>query len=170
MTTRVLRAVLEGIFWSVAGAVVLWLCVPVAPVAGGLFSNAFASRWNGGCNGWTKPLATLHVVGDLLTWTAYVTIAIVVMRLHPILRRVRSAKATVTLIVLVFTSCGATHLIDAYATFNPIYVAFGWFKMIAAVIGLTGACFIAHDLVVAFDKVEVDRRRLAELEEKFGGK
>ena len=167
---QVFKAILEGWAWSMIGATVLWFAMPDSPDDGWLFNNQFASRWEGGCGGWTNSLAMAHVIGDLLTWTAYVTIGIVMLRLHPIIRRLKTARITVSLIVTVFVTCGATHLLDAYATFNPIYVATGMFKNIAAVVGLFGAVFVAHNLVTAFAQHETDRKRLSELEEREKGR
>ena len=164
---RILLALAEGIFWSAVGIVVLGFTLPAGPVDSGILQNNFGSRWEGSCTGWTRSLALLHVAGDLFTWTAYVTIAIVIRRLHPVVRLLRKSWITVLLISCVFISCGATHLFDAYATFNPVYVATGWFKVVTAIIGLVGATLIAHDLVTAFDKVKIEQQRLLELEEKF---
>ena len=173
---RILKVILEGIFWATVGIVLLWLTLPsdfldhVPPAQGGLFDNAFARRWDGSCTGWTQSLATFHVIGDLLLWNAYVVISLVMWRLHPIIKRVPTARITVPLICSVFLTCGAVHLFSAYAVFNPIYVFDGVFKTFAGVIGLCAAVYIAHDLVTVFDVIEKEHYRLKILEAKLAGR
>lgn len=170
---RIILAIAEGIFWSLLAIGLLWLTLPADFIDRhesnneGFFATNFGRRWDGGCLGWTRSLASLHVVGDILMWSAYVIIAVVVARLHPIITRVRYSSITVPMISLVFVSCGASHLFDAYATFKPIYFAFGSYKILAGCIGIAGAVFIAHNLVTAFDIVHRDMARLKELEEKL---
>ena len=170
-----IKALLEGTAWSTLGALGLFSTLAfvdrkfacVGQSTGGLFDADFASRWDGTCTGWTHGLCLLHMAGNLLTWWAYVTIAIVIMRLHPILHSVWSAKYTVVLMVSVFVTCGATHLIQAYTTLNPVYRIAGWFNLFAGLVGLTGAVLIAHSLVHAFARVTVERKRLRELEDQL---
>ena len=161
---RIFKAIMEGLIWSLIGIGVLWLTLPADYLEVNPQLGTFVRRWDGTCDGWNKSLALRHVIGDLATWSAYVVIAIVMLRLHPILKRIPSAKITVPLIVLVFSTCGATHLFEAYATFNPIYELTGWFKIFAACIGLAGSVYVAHNLVVAFDVAHKDKARLEELE------
>lgn len=165
--SKVSLAIAEGAIASVTGAVLLWLTLPAGtmgrhePSASGLFRDDFACRWDGGCLGWTREVAVLHLVGDLATWSAYVVIAVVIIKLHPILARVRYSRLTVPLMTLVFVTCGGVHLLDAYATFRPMYVALGWYKNLAGLVGIAGAVLIAHNLVSAFDIVLREQRELA---------
>lgn len=170
---RIIKVIGEAIFWATVGIGLLWLTLPSGPQSpvnhGGLFDNNFARRWDGTCTGWTRDLATFHVVSDLLLWNAYVLIALVMWRLHPIIKRVPTARVTVPLICAVFLTCGATHLFSAYVVFNPIYVFDGAFKVFAGVIGAFGAVYIAHDLVTVFDRIEDERSRLKVLEARLAG-
>ena len=161
--------VAEGLAWSIAGILALMaLLLCDLSTDSGLFRDNFARRADGGCSGWTPDVLALHLIGDLLTWTAYILIAVAMVRLHPIMRRVPSSRITVPLIVLIFSTCGATHLFHAFAAFRPVYVATGTFKLFAGLVGTVGACFIAHNLVTAFALVTLERERLqsklAELE------
>jgi hypothetical protein len=172
---RVIKVIAEGLFWATSGIGLLWLTLPsgfldAKPAnPGGLFDNAFARRWDGTCTGWTKELATFHVVSDFLLWNAYVVIALVMWRLHPIIKRVPTARITVPLICSVFLTCGATHLFSAYVVFNPIYVFDGAVKAFAGVIGVLAAVYIAHDLVTVFDRIEVEHSRMKVLEARLAG-
>lgn len=122
--------------------------------------TGFATRWTGGCNGWTKPIALVHAIADFITWGDYVIIAVAIATLHPVMNRVRSAPLTVALITTVFVTCGGTHLADAYTTFYSSYFWSGIFKAFAAIVGFAGAIFIAHDLCLANALVRKDRERL----------
>ena len=153
---RVTLAVIQGTIWSLAGALFLF-AIPVnvvMPTPGGfwgkLFTADFASRWDGGCSGWTQDVAVVHIVGNLLLWWAYVTIATAMSRLHPILVNVSYSGYTLLLICAIFISCGATHLFDAWAFFHPLYRATGLFLILSGVIGLVGAMLVAHSLDAAF--------------------
>ncbi len=165
--TRIVRAVLEGLAWSLLG-LLLWVA-PIAPIPAGLFRNDFASQWTGACTGWTKPLAVLHIAGSGITWAAYVLIGIVVFRLHPISKKVQTARIMVPMVSAVLVTCGAVHLLEAYTIFNPIYVASAWFKLLVAVVSLTGAALVSQTLVTVFDAAVKQRRRLIELEAQLLG-
>ena len=165
---KIIGVLAEGAAWSAFAIAILWFMLPNDQgVRDGFFRNDFARRWDGGCAGWTPSLATIHGLGDLLIWTDYVIIAIVIRRLHPIVRKIKTAWITVSLIVLVFVTCGATHLFEAYTIFDPVYVATGWFKVITAIVGLFGSVFIAHNLIITFDEHAKDRARLKVLEAKL---
>ena len=171
MILRVWLAIFEGTFWAGAVAFILWLTLPegflgVLPLGekDGLFSADFGRRWDGGCDGWTKTWATIHLASDLLLWWAYVTISFVLMRLHPILKSVPTAKLTLVLMCSLFICCGGTHLLDAYTTFYPIYRVSGLFRITTAVVSMLGAVFIAYSLVAAFAKVMAQRQRTEQLE------
>ena len=169
---KILDTIVIGLAWSAAGVAAAFLTMPSGvfdhfdQAEDGLFRTDFARRWGGGCAGWTTSISLMHVIADCLTWSAYVVIAVVIARLHPIMQRLPSSKATVPLIVFIFSTCGAVHLGDAYTTFVPMYVAFGCFKFFAAIIGLVGAFYISHNLVSAFAIVTKEKQRLSELEEQ----
>lgn len=164
---RIVRAIMEGLLWSLLG-LLLWL-LPTTPITEGFFRNDFASQWTGACTGWTKPLAMLHIIGSWITWSAYVLIGIVVFRLHPISKKVQTAKIMVPAVSAVLVTCGVVHLFDAYTIFNPIYVASAWFKLFVAGVSLTGAVLVSQTLVTVFDAAVKERRRLAELEAQLVG-
>lgn len=107
----------------------------------------FAARYDGGCGGWTSELSLVYTAADLGTCWAYFAIAIAILRLHPVLSYVPAARVTVTLVIMIFLSCGLDHLVAAFANFEPHYLPLAWIKGGAALIGIVGACFIAHDLV-----------------------
>jgi hypothetical protein len=156
---RVLQTVMEGLGCAVALGLLLWL-PDSGPVDHGLFRNNFGTQWTGTCMGWTKPLALLFVTGSVTTWASYVLMGWVVLRLHPISKRVRSAKVMVPVVGAVLATCGSVHLVEAYAIFNPIYVALGWLKHAVALVSLVGAVLVAQTLILVFAAVRKDRERL----------
>ena len=162
---------MEGIFWATLGAGLLSLTlIDRTSVDEGVFRNNFARRWDGECGGWTRGLATFHIATNLGIWLAYVVIAVAIARLHPIIHRIASAWITVSLIVSVFVTCGATHLLAAYVVINPIFVFDAWFRLLTGGIGLAGALFISHNLVTAFDAIAREKKRLQEFERHVEGR
>lgn len=172
---RTVKAISEGVFWAALAVVLLWMTLPSdilrAPPQpmSGLFYNHFARRWGGGCTGWTNDVAVFSLVNDLLLWHAYVVVALVMWRLHPLIRRAPTMRVSLPLICLVFLTCGGTHLFSAYTVLNPIYVFDGVFKTLAGTIGIFCAVYISNDLVAVYDKIEEERRRLKFLEAKLAG-
>lgn len=172
---RTAKVISEGVFWATAAIVLLWLTLPSdilrvpPPPMSGLFYNHFARRWGGGCTGWTNDVAVFSLVNDLLLWNAYVVVALVMWRLHPLIRRAPTMRISLPLICLVFLTCGGTHLFSAYTVLNPVYVFDGVFKTLAGTIGIFCAVYISNDLVAVYDAIERERRRLKFLEAKLGG-
>ncbi|MCA8986282.1 MAG: hypothetical protein KDA78_01485, partial [Planctomycetaceae bacterium] len=155
------------------GVLLFWWTLPAdylqarPPNYGGLLHNGFARRWDGTCSGWTSSLAGFHAMSDVLLWMAYVNIAVVMWRLHPILRRLPTTRITVPLISCVFLSCALTHLLSAYVVFNPIYLFDAVLKNLSGLIGVVGAIYIAHDLVSVFGLIEAEQNRLKTIEKNL---
>jgi hypothetical protein len=152
--------------WRLAFINLFAACFVGSFLAGILFATVqrndtgFAARWDGACGGWTQEACLLHMGADLLTWCVYVAIALAVAKFHPIMDRIRSARTTVTLICCVFVSCGSTHLFEAWSVVYPAYWLTGVIKIVAAVLGLVGCVFIAHDLAAVRGVVSNERRLL----------
>ena len=162
----ILKVIGLGTAASLFLGLLLWWLVPNSPATGGLFRNDFARRWDGTCSGWTQGLAKEHLVGDLLAWWGYVTITVIIWKLHPTMKAFPRSKITVALVGLFIMLCGATHLFEALSVFNPVYVFTGQFKIFSGVVGGIALVFIADGLTRAFRVVEERRRRAEELEAK----
>jgi len=158
-------ALLTGTGISILGVIILYLFIPSGSfdLVNTCCEFDFARRYDGTCGGWTTSLALFHVTGDLMHWWAYTTAAAILFQLHPIMAKVPSSRTAVYLMVAFIFGCGLTHLMEAYATFHPVYVFTGWFKFINAIISCVGAYFIAHALVRAFKEVKRQRDRLENL-------
>ena len=168
-------AILEGTTWTLIGVLVCWLCLPTGwynPMktgGSGLFGADFARRWDGGCRGWTRGLATVHIVGDLMHWWAYTTASFILLRLHPIMDKIKGSRMAVYTMCLFIFGCGITHLWDAYASIYPVYRAFGWLKICNGMVSIAGAVLIAYTLVQVFAVVTAKRKRLEALEATLAG-
>ena len=157
-----------GILVSVAGIIAAWLLLParafdgpwVGAVHDGLLKDDFARRWDGGCAGWTRALATWAIVGNCCLWIAYVCIAFYLARLHPIPAYVKTAKAMVVGVFVIFLGCGLGHLLWAYATFHPVYVLAVAEDFLNGVVSLVGAVLIGLSLVYA---THMNQKMLAEI-------
>lgn len=130
--------------------------------------STYASRWHGECTGWTESVTLLHTVSDGLTAWTYFALAIALARLHPVLKFVRSSFVTLCLIAAVFASCGLVHGLAVFTNFEPFYLQSGMIKLVAAVIGVFGFVFVAHNLIVAGDRMRLERRQLKSRENSVG--
>ena len=159
---RFLRAIVEGTIYSI---------VIAAMVGGSAFflpTPEYASRWEGTCSGWTRTSALWYLVGEMLHWWSYMTVAVVVHRLHPILYSVPYSAATVRGMVLFIFGCGFGHLLEAVAMFKPAYeIVVGWL-IFNGLVSFVSAFLVAYSLTRAFDVIEKQRRRAADMEKKFG--
>lgn len=103
-----------------------------------LFDQSFASRWTGNCSGWTKELAIVHVISDILIWIAYMTIPMLLVRLA---RNRKDLPFSVLffLFAMFIIGCGFTHLMGAITTFYPYYYMDFWVKAITAAVSVMTA-------------------------------
>ena len=146
-----------GILVSVLGLVVAWLLLPsrtfdgpwVGAVHDGPFRDTFARRWDGACNGWDRTLAVWSVVGNLLLWNSYVLIAFYLALLHPIPAYVKTARAMVVGVFLVFFLCALGHLFTAYTTLHPVYVLAVTEDFLNGVVSNVAAVLVGLSLVYA---------------------
>lgn len=95
---------------------------------------------HGYCFLWNKPLLWTHVTSDLVIGLSYVTIALTLGYLARQLRR----EIPFTLLMLAFgafiIACGATHFIDVWTLWHPVYWFSGGVKVITAAASVTTAC------------------------------
>ena len=157
------RTVLVGFLTSAIGVLVAWLLLPLGAMDASIMCapDGFARRWDGSCAGWTEGLAVKHLVGDLLHWWAYTTMAVVIAWHHPILKGDWKSWVTVNLTSIFIFGCGLTHLIEAYTVFNPMYIAQAGFKIANGVVSVAAMFFVIHGLLRS---VALYEKRLAELE------
>lgn len=162
-SAKTYMVLLEALGWLVIGAIVGALLLRYATPQ----DAGYVSRVEGTSANWTKQTELLHVVADSLTWFGYIVVGVAIARLHPIMARIRADWITVSLIVFVFSTLAGAHLVEAMTMPHPSYWESGWFKLIASMIGLFGAGFIAHELDYASRLVRRDRLLLQKLQQQY---
>ena len=162
---RVSRA---GLAVSILGLVVSWLLLPsrtfhgpwVGAVHDGPMRDDFARRWDGACAGWDRSLVMWSIVGNILLWNSYVLIAFYLARLHPIPAYVKTARAMVVGIFMVFFLCALGHLFTAYTTLHPVYVLAVAEDFLNGVVSNVAAVLVGLSLVYA---TGMNQKMLAEI-------
>ena len=146
-----------GLLVSVLGLVVAWFLLPARTFSGpwvgavhdGPFRDDFARRWDGACNGWDRSLAAWSLAGNIALWNSYVLIAFYLARLHPIPAYVKTARAMVVGVFLVFFLCALGHLFTAYTTLHPVYVLAVAEDCLNGVVSNVAAVLVGLSLVYA---------------------
>ena len=159
-------AVAEGITWSTLGLIVALAFVYLDFKSSAfLLDSDFARRVDGTCSGWTPFLAKVHIVGEILHWYAYCSIAIVFWRLHPPMKNVPFSAITTALVGWIFIGCGVTHMFSAVTSYWPIYRASGAWLVMNGLWSLAASIFVAYSLTKAFEFVKMHRMAIDQLQE-----
>lgn len=134
-------------------------------------SSDWPPRWH--CGNWTGFEGWLYILSDLLIWSAYFAIPVVIIRYisrkqHPKFVRLYFLFAAFIL------ACGATHFLDAIAFWIPVYRLSALVRFITAAISWTTVFFIVKYLPVLFslkpqDDLEAEVQKRIRSEEKFRG-
>jgi len=131
-------------------------------------SSDWPPRWH--CGRWTEFHGWLYIISDLLVWSAYFTIPIVIIRYI-------SKKQGIQFIRLYFLfaafilACGATHFFDAVAFWIPLYRVNALVRLITGALSWTTVFYLVKFLPVLFSlksqkelEFEIDQRKKAENE------
>ena len=144
---------------------------PVAEFFRKLFSTeGFPPRWN--CGRWTDFHGWVYIIGDLLIWSAYFAIPLIIVMY---VSRRRNSGIRFQRIYLLFASfilaCGATHLIDALIFWYPVYRFSALARVATGIISWTTIYYLVKSLPTALAlkspqalEAEVTQRRAAEAE------
>ena len=93
-------------------------------------SSGFPPRWH--CGVWSSELGWLHIVSDLATWAAYMTIPIVLG--YMVTRRRDIPFPRIFWLFAAFIlACGTVHLVEAIIFWWPIYRFSGLMKAVTAI-------------------------------------
>lgn len=95
-------------------------------------TDGFPARWNCG-SGWTNGLGWLHIVSDLLVWSAYFTIPLILIYFAS-QRRDLPFRRVFLLFGAFILFCGLTHLMDAVIFWWPAYRFAGILKLATAIV------------------------------------
>ncbi|WEK34196.1 MAG: ATP-binding protein [Candidatus Pseudobacter hemicellulosilyticus] len=130
-------------------------------------SSDWPARWN--CGKWSQFHGWLYIVSDLLVWSAYFFIPLIILRY--ILKR-RSQARFVRLYFLFASfimACGTTHVFDAITFYVPLYRVNALIRFITGVVSWTTIFFLIRELPKAFSmrsarelEAEVEQRKKAE--------
>ncbi|HNP21830.1 MAG TPA: PAS domain S-box protein [Panacibacter sp.] len=134
-------------------------------------SSDWPPRWH--CGNWTGFEGWLYLISDLLIWSAYFAIPVTIIkyisrRQHPKFVRLYFLFAAFIL------ACGATHFLDAFAFWIPMYRLSALVRFITAAISWTTVFFIVKYLPILFslktpDDLETEISQRIKSEEKFRG-
>ena len=131
-----------------------------------LDSSDWPPRWH--CGNWTEFHGWLYIISDLLIWSAYFAIPIVIIKY--ITRRQDAKFVKLYFFFAAFIlACGATHFLDAIAFWIPVYRLSALVRFITGVISWITVYNIVKLLPVAFSlksqqqlEAEVEQRKKAE--------
>lgn len=94
-------------------------------------TSGFMPRWM--CGDWSAPHGWIHIAADLLTWSAYTAIPIVLL-LYVRKRRDVQFKGVFLLFGAFIFSCGTVHLVEATIFWQPWYRLSALTKVATAVV------------------------------------
>jgi signal transduction histidine kinase len=144
---------------------------PVTEFFRKLFSTeGFPARWH--CGRWTDFHGWMYIIGDLLIWSAYFAIPLIIVMY---VSRRRNSGIRFQRIYLLFASfilaCGSTHLIDAVIFWYPVYRFSALVRVATGIVSWVTIFHLVKTLPTALSlkspaalEAEVMHRRAAEAE------
>ncbi|WP_373523478.1 ATP-binding protein [Aquiflexum sp.] len=134
-------------------------------------TSDFPARWN--CGKWSDFHGWFYIIGDLMVWSAYFTIPVIILGYVYKRKDVRFHRIYFLFAAFIL-SCGATHLLDAAIFWIPLYRLSALSLFITGVVSWTTVFYLiklapqALSLKTAEDlEAEVDIRIKAEKELKI---
>ena len=104
-------------------------------------------RWH--CGNWSEFHGWLYIVSDLLIWSAYFTLPLVIIKY--VARRSDAKFVKLYFLFAAFIlACGATHLLDAVTFWYPVYRLSALLRFTTGVISWVTVFYIIRYLPVAF--------------------
>jgi PAS domain S-box-containing protein len=134
-----------------------------------LDTSDWPPRWH--CGKWTEFHGWLYIISDILVWSAYFAIPLIIIRYIS-----KKHDARFIRIYFLFAgfilACGATHFFDAITFWWPVYRVNALVRAITGILSWTTVFYLIKVLPVAFTlrssaelEAEVEQRKKAE--EKF---
>ena len=135
-----------------------------------LFDPAgFPARWNCG-KGWTDFHGWLYIISDLLIWSAYFAIPVIIISYNTRRKDVRFQKVYLLFAGFILT-CGITHLLDAIVFWYPVYRLSALALLATGLISWLTVYHLIKLLPVAFTlktseelEVEIAQRKMVEID------
>jgi len=134
-------------------------------------SSDWPPRWH--CGQWTEFHGWLYIISDLLIWSAYFTIPVVIIRFISKKQDIRFTRLYFMFAAFIL-ACGATHFLDALAFWIPVYRLNALARFITGVVSWATVFYLVKYLPFVFSlksqkelEIEIGQRKKAE--EKFRG-
>ncbi len=134
---------------------------------GGLFDTSlWPPRWH--CGRWSEFHGWLYIISDLLIFSAYFAMPVIIVRYIASRTHARFHKVYFLFAAFIL-ACGFTHLLDAITFWYPVYRFNALVRFITGVISWTTVYYLIKLLPVAFSlktaeelEAEVEQRKRAE--------
>ncbi|MDN3655312.1 PAS domain-containing protein [Ferruginibacter paludis] len=136
------------------------------------FTNLFDSsdwppRWH--CGKWTEFHGWLYIISDLMIWSAYFALPIVIIRYISRKKNIRFARLYFLFAAFIL-ACGATHFLDAVIFWIPVYRLSALVRFITGAISWLTVFYVVKYLPVIFSlrsqsalEAEIEERKKTEL-------
>jgi len=129
-------------------------------------SSDWPPRWH--CGRWTEFHGWLYIISDLLIWSAYFTIPIVIIRYISKRKDLRFARLYFLFAAFIL-ACGATHFLDAVAFWIPAYRLSALVRLMTGVLSWVTVFYLIKLLPAAFSlrsqqelEKEIEQRKKTE--------
>jgi PAS domain S-box-containing protein len=129
-------------------------------------SSDWPPRWH--CGKWTEFHGWLYIVSDLLIWSAYFSIPLIIIRYISRRKEIRFIPLYFLFAAFIL-ACGTTHLVDAMAFWVPAYRLNALIRLITGVLSWITVFYLVKLLPVAFSlkssgelEREIEQRKKAE--------
>jgi PAS domain S-box-containing protein len=126
-------------------------------------------RWH--CGNWTGFHGWLYIISDLLIWSAYFAIPVVILRY--VSRRTDAKFVRAYFLFAAFIlACGATHLFDAVTFWFPVYRLNALLRFVTGVVSWVTVFYLIRILPLAsslrsYDELEKEVKVRREVEEQL---
>lgn len=134
-----------------------------------LDTSDWPPRWH--CGKWSEFHGWLYIISDILVWSAYFAIPLIIIRYISKKHDARFIRVYFLFAGFIL-ACGATHFFDAVTFWYPVYRLNALVRAITGILSWTTVFYLIKLLPVAFSlrssaelEAEVEQRKLAE--EKF---
>lgn len=133
-------------------------------------SSDWPAKWH--CGRWTEFHGWLYIISDLLIWSAYFSIPLVIIKYLSRRSDVRFVKLYFLFAAFIL-ACGATHFLDALAFWIPVYRLNALTRLVTGILSWLTVFYLVKLLPDAFSlrsqkelEQEIEHRKKAEEEVK----
>lgn len=136
-----------------------------------LDTSDWPPRWH--CGKWTEFHGWLYIISDLLIWSAYFAIPLIILKFVSRRSKARFVRAYFLFAAFIL-ACGSTHLLDAVTFWFPAYRLNALVRFITGIVSWTTVFYMVRIMPEAMRlktteelEYEVQERRKVELELRF---